>query len=127
MTAGDKPNIVTVYEQLGGRSVVPPGSRWRKVLCVLHEEREPSASINEDVGRYNCYCGCTDGKAVDSYELVMRKEGLTDFGEAQQRAWELAPSGDSVRGELDRGSRRVAPRKRDHPGGRHWVPAWRRG
>ena len=89
-SADDRPSIQTVFEALGGRTARWRSNGWSAVYCVdaSHEDRTPSAQLNEDTGRYRCLaCGFN----VDVYGLVMRVEGL-GFRAAVARAAELAGS-----------------------------------
>lgn len=77
-------NIITVLEHYGAPPLSVGGS-WSKVLCVVHDESNPSASYNSDKGSFRCF-GC--GFYGDAIDLIQRKEGL-DYGEARERAGEI--------------------------------------
>ncbi|MFF3453266.1 CHC2 zinc finger domain-containing protein [Streptomyces sp. NPDC002730] len=58
-------------------------SRGRqKVCCPLHADQNPSASVNVDSDRWNCF---TCNLSEDSFDVVMREENI-GFSEAQEFA-----------------------------------------
>jgi DNA primase len=69
------------------------------VKCPIHDEQNPSCSINMTKGTYNCFSGCGGG---DSISLVMAMEELEDPTLARQ--W-LEASGFAE--EVDRSARRM--------------------
>ncbi|MFD4608298.1 CHC2 zinc finger domain-containing protein [Streptomyces sp. NPDC058440] len=94
---------------------------WQKTLCPLHVEENPSASVNTEKQRWNCFvCQVSE----DSLDVIMREEGI-GFREAQDWAYErfggsredvLPPiSGESSRG-VHQGSGPGKRRKPLHPG-----------
>lgn len=119
----EKPDLLSVWVALGGDEP-RRSSGWVKLRCLLHEERNASATFNEDAQRFNCFV-CLD-KPIDVYELVMRVEGLEDFSEAKARAEVLAGSSRrEVRGKHDEGGPRIPGQARRGRGGRTYSPAWR--
>ena len=70
-----KPPIEQVLRHYGAE-FVPTGHRWRPMLCVLHDESRPSASVNTDDCKYKCYVCDFSG---DSLDLIAEKEGHRDF------------------------------------------------
>ncbi|WP_443062942.1 CHC2 zinc finger domain-containing protein [Streptomyces sp. NBC_00440] len=96
---------------------------WSKIPCPLHVDENPSASVNTEKDRWNCFvCQVSE----DSIDIVMREENI-GFREAQ--AWahaRFSGSGENllpaVQGEPGRGvhqgsrpgghSREVHPRIR---------------
>lgn len=75
-----KPNIVAVFEHFQLEVIGADRGGWRKAQCPLpdHDDRNPSASINEDACRWRCHACDEGGDAID---LVVAQEGLT-FAEA---------------------------------------------
>ena len=71
----DKGELLRAY--LEGKGFhVPSGFGWRKMRCVnpAHNDRNPSASINLQTGRFNCFaCGLSG----DVYDLAHTLDGLT--------------------------------------------------
>lgn len=53
-------------------------SGWTPTMCPFHDDRNPSASVNVEKGRFNCH-GC--GVSGDIFDIVQTTEGL-DFKEA---------------------------------------------
>lgn len=76
----DKPDIAAILEHYGA-NYVPLGNRWRKVRCPFHEDRQASASVNTDEGKFKCFACDVNG---DAFDLVMWKEGTRDFVSAKQ-------------------------------------------
>ncbi|WP_435270908.1 CHC2 zinc finger domain-containing protein [Streptomyces sp. 1222.5] len=57
---------------------------WSKILCPLHVEENPSASVNTEKQRWNCFvCDVSE----DSIDVIMREEGI-GFRQAQNWAHE---------------------------------------
>lgn len=54
---------------------VGPERREVPILCPIHDESRPSASMNEDEGLWNCQA-C--GAGGDALTLIQLKEGYTD-------------------------------------------------
>ncbi|MFJ8699442.1 CHC2 zinc finger domain-containing protein [Streptomyces ardesiacus] len=62
---------------------------WSKILCPLHVEDNPSASVSTEKQRWNCFvCQVSE----DSIDVIMREEKI-GFREAQ--AWAHARFGGS--------------------------------
>jgi hypothetical protein len=79
--------LEAAWEAFGG-DPIPPHRGWVKVRCVLHDERRPSATVNLETGKWQCFAGCGHG---DVYDLIGLHEGLTDFPDqkrfAEERGW----------------------------------------
>ncbi|MFG3582581.1 CHC2 zinc finger domain-containing protein [Streptomyces sp. NPDC047990] len=67
---------------------------WQKMLCPLHAEENPSASVNTQKQRWSCFvCQINE----DAYDVV-RRENKVGFREAV--AWAHAEFGGSGAGVL---------------------------
>lgn len=53
-------NIERIADLLGFEKV-KAGSKELSARCPLHDDRNPSFSINADTGAWICYCGCGGG------------------------------------------------------------------
>lgn len=107
-----------------------PGKARQMVCCILHEDRNPSCSVNLERGLWNCH-SC--GEGGDAWTMIMKKEGLdylgarrysTDAGLSAEGAGGRDSSvrgGDHLRGGW------LADRKGDRQGGSGWRPSWLRG
>lgn len=71
----NKPPIADVLTHYGANRV-PTGHRWKPMLCVLHDERRPSASVNTEENKFRCFVCDFYG---DSFDLIARKERCSDF------------------------------------------------
>lgn len=72
----EKFSIHKVLEHYAGTVVPQRGSGWSQIHCPVHDESNPSASFNEELGKVHCF-GCTfHGDALD---LIKIKEGLQDY------------------------------------------------
>lgn len=69
-----KPSILEVFEHFYEHIEIPEwGGPWKKILCPLHVEDRPSASINSEVGYWKCHvCDV----AEDAWDIVQREEGI---------------------------------------------------
>ena len=107
------------WEAFGGRPLGPHHG-WQKTLCVLHDERRPSAQVNLEHGKWKCWAGCGYG---DVYDLIGLHEGITEFKEqkayAEERGWveEDEPPEPSVMNPNPRGRVKSKPKKA-------WKPSW---
>jgi len=119
----DKPDLLTVWEALGGTTRSLKSYGWTAASCCLHEDRVTSAQINEEKQTFRCMVCDVYG---DVYTLVMKKEGI-GFRESTRRAAEL--TGDSS--PLQRQSRprntRLPLVARDKRSSGGFVPPWLRG
>lgn len=106
------------WEEFGGRPLGPHHG-WQKTLCVVHDERRPSATVNLETGKWSCF-GC--GGHGDVYDLIGLHEGLTDFVDqkrfAEEKGWlpeEEAPPEPSP----------MNPRPHKSKGSKKpWKPSW---
>lgn len=95
----------------------------QKVLCPFHDDTVASASVNLDLGLFNCY-GCP--VAGDAIELLMDQEGL-DFLEAKRRAEELAGDADRPLSRRPDPGNTFLPSKSGARGNRRgWRSPWGR-
>ncbi|MFI9202615.1 CHC2 zinc finger domain-containing protein [Streptomyces sp. NPDC053048] len=101
----EKPPISRVLAHYYGLNIEASRGRQR-VCCPLHADSTPSASVNLDKNRWNCFvCNLSE----DSYAVIMRERSC-GFREAQEFAHREF-GGDSqglpwdVRGEPRRGLR----------------------
>ncbi|MGW1231448.1 CHC2 zinc finger domain-containing protein [Streptomyces californicus] len=102
---------------------------WAKILCPLHVEENPSASVNVAKSRWNCFvCQVSE----DSIDVVMREETL-GFREAQAWAHDRFGGGSegvlpAVRGkyggEIHRSARARRDRGQVHPRLRRFGTDW---
>ncbi|MFJ9234365.1 CHC2 zinc finger domain-containing protein [Streptomyces anulatus] len=128
LRAVSKPPIAEVlkhYYQID----VKQRAGWTKVPCPLHVDSNPSASVNAEKDRWNCFvCQVSE----DSIDVVMREEKL-GFREAQ--TWAYARFGGSgedvlpaVQGKPSRGvytgSRPGRSSREVHPGTRRFGADW---
>lgn len=110
-------SLTEVWESYGGQ-VVGRDSEWRKALCPIHQEKTPSASVNEDAGKWNCFVCDEHG---DVFDLIARMENI-DFKSAVERARGFRVS---VHGEpAGRDSSLLSGRRTGRQGA--WSPPWRR-
>ena len=65
--------------------VYRPGRVRQKICCPVHDEKDPSCSIDLDADWFNCH-SCHAGG--DAFSLIMLKEGI-DFATAKSRAEEI--------------------------------------
>lgn len=110
-------SLIEVWESYGGRVVGRDSSEWRKALCPIHQEKTPSASVNEDAGKWNCFVCDEHG---DVFDLIARMEHL-DFRAAVERARSF--------GSRERSSRRgssLLPGRRSGERKGEWTPPWGR-
>lgn len=71
----DKGELLRKYLE-GREARIPSGFGWRKMRCINpeHQDRNPSASVNLQKGRYNCFaCGLSG----DVFDLAHTLDGLT--------------------------------------------------
>src|SRR5690606_10864139 len=80
-TPTPKPSILEVFAEFYPEVEIPHwGGPWRKILCPLHVESRPSATINPEINRWRCWaCDVSE----DSIDVLQREGGLT-FREAQE-------------------------------------------
>lgn len=80
-----KPPIGPVLDHYHWDSTVRGYGAWGNTRCPFHEDRTPSARVNEDEGIFHCFVCEISG---DAYDLVMKAEGV-DFLRAKEliREW----------------------------------------
>jgi DNA primase len=78
--------------------------RETQILCPIHDESRPSCSVNLDKGLIHCM-SC--GFGGDSFDIIMKKEGLDEFGAAVSFAEEKLGFS---RGDVPRATGRSGPR-----------------
>jgi len=92
-----KPDIEAIFEHYGLRIFGRDNGSWRKAECPLpdHEDRNPSASVNTDEGKWHCFA-C--GRGGDGYDIIQEREGFVGFADTKRFAESfLDGSGESVR------------------------------
>ena len=57
----------------------------RKIRCVIHEDRNPSMTVNLETGHAKCW-SC--GAGGDAYDLIQQKLGIESLPEAKRWAQE---------------------------------------
>ena len=75
-----------------GATKVPTGRGWRSMKCPFHNDRNASATVNNEVNAFTCFACSIKG---DVYKIIMEQEGVT-FNEAKSRAEEIAGT-DSIK------------------------------
>lgn len=73
----DKPalNIAAVLYHYGFNFVPENRSQWVKLKCDFHGETQASATVNTDLGAFNCFaCGMT-GDTLKILKLAEEREG----------------------------------------------------
>lgn len=92
-----KPSLFQAFEHYGVRILGPDRGSWVKSECPRpeHEDANPSASVNEEAGRWRCHTCDVGG---DVFDLIMEQEpDVEGFAAAKRRAEELF-------GEMSKGS-----------------------
>ncbi|TVZ01237.1 hypothetical protein EAS64_33705 [Trebonia kvetii] len=112
--------IGPVLEHYGWDGRMTGYGAWPKTRCPFHTDRNPSASVNEEAGLFQCHAGCFEGRVISAYGIVMEMESC-DFTIARERVKELTGhDGDNSRDGVSlsrRPSGRLASSK---------LPAWTR-
>lgn len=117
-----KPSITELWESYDGTVLGADRGGWQKATCVLHEDRSPSASINEEECRWRCFVCDESGDAID---LIMRKENAR-WLDARAIAQKLADGkGQEIRTERGRSSL-LPQRTGNRTRGSHFSPPWTR-
>ena len=105
----EKPSLLAAFEHYQILVLGPDRGSWIKCQCPIpeHEDSNPSASVNEEAGRWRCH---TCDKGGDVFDLIMEVEGIARFTVAKQRAVELFGEGG---GEVsrERGGSSLLPRR----------------
>lgn len=120
-----KPSISEVFEHYGLKLIGPDRGGWRKAECPVpdHEDRNPSASVNEDACRWYCHA-C--GRGGDAIDLIQEVESGIGIASAIERAKELLGDDDGAVRE-QRGRSGLLPRKQGHrPGRSNFKAPWTR-
>jgi hypothetical protein len=81
-------DIGEVLTYLGAEVPQSRRSGWQKMSCFLHDDRNPSATVNFDLGRFWCW-SC--GENNDGVGLIQSVEQC-DFKSALATAWAASPS-----------------------------------
>ena len=106
-----------------------PARTTQKVLCPVHGEMDPSCNVDMEKGLWHCHSCGEGGTALD---LVMKKECISDWREAQDFATEQGlevASGGGRGGGVQLGlvaRKRLPGGRRDQQPKRGYVPPWRR-
>src|SRR5579859_4746991 len=77
----EKPPIGPVLESYGWDGISTGHGGWRTTRCPFHEDRHPSARINEDEGCFRCFPCEISG---DAWDIVQQVEGI-GFEDAKRR------------------------------------------
>lgn len=105
--------------EYGGQEI-PPHHGWVKVKCALHAERNASAQVNLEIGKWRCFAGCGHG---DVYDLIGLKENVREFPEQKRIAAEKF--GDVPDGPPEPSSMNPRPRSKQGKGKKaKWKPSW---
>ena len=114
----DRPSLSEVWESLDGRLYGRPGN-WQKGSCPLHEDRNPSASVNEDTGKWNCFSCNQHGDVYDLLQLAGKASDYKDALEVGKGYTQTSTEGN------DYGSGLLKRPKKKRPGRKNWRPAWK--
>lgn len=106
--------IEAAWEHYGGR-ILGNGQGRCKANCPLHDDRNASAMVDLDTGKWTCYAGCGYG---DLYDLIQKGEDCS-FPEAKRIAKELF--GDE---QSPPEPNPLHTSKGTRPGRRNWKPPW---
>jgi DNA primase len=120
-----KPDIEAIFSHYGLRIHGPDRGGWRKAQCPIpdHEDRNPSASVNTEEGKWHCFA-C--GRGGDGYDIIGEREGLVGFAAVKQfGARFLDGSGEQVRDDSGLGSG-LSTRPRRNKGYRNQPAPWLR-
>lgn len=118
-------DIAPVLEHYGW-DVYNEGPGWRKIRCQSgdHSDRNPSCSINYDIGRIKCF-GC-DFRG-DAISVVRHyEEGIT-YADAVKRCEEITGGSDGALRSTSSSRGSVPRRQRDNSERRIYTPPWVRG
>ncbi|MFD0407311.1 CHC2 zinc finger domain-containing protein [Kitasatospora sp. NPDC127116] len=90
MDPQERPSILAVFRQYYPETTISEGrGEWQKILCPLHPESRPSASLHRERNRWSCFaCDIHE----DSLDVIMREEGVS-FSEARGIAAERHGAG----------------------------------
>lgn len=116
-----KPSITEVFFHYGATVVGSDRGSWQKATCALndHDDRSPSASINESECKWHCW---TCDKSGDAVDLVGANEGLP-FREAVQFVLKTF-GGEASDNNTNKSS--LLPRGGSRQGRRNWTAPWTR-
>ena len=114
----ERPSLTEVWEALEGRVLTARGD-WAKASCVLHEDRNPSASVNEDTGKWTCHSCNQHGDVYDLLQLAGRASDYKDALEVGKGYGQTSVGG------TDYGSGLLKRPKKKREGRKNWRPAWR--
>ena len=116
-----KPSITSVVEHYGGRVVGTDMGGWRRVACPIHDDQNPSASLNEDHCWFRCFYFDFSGDAVD---LIERITGARPV-DAIETAKGFLGEGDGDLRSSDGPHNSLLPHgKRNRKGDGTWIPPW---
>lgn len=119
-----RPSIEEVFDHYGAR--ILSGNNWQKAFCPLldHEDKNASASVNVELGKWNCF-SCD--KRGDVFDIIIENE-VTCAGPADAIKFakaNFAGGGGAVRPERGR-SGLVPPGARPKPRAGNFTPPWKR-
>ncbi|WP_145500912.1 CHC2 zinc finger domain-containing protein [Streptomyces sp. CFMR 7] len=129
MSEEPKPSIADTLKHFYGVQLNKQWRGWQKFCCPLHADSSPSASANEDTGRWSCFvCNLSE----DSYAVIMR-ERKCGFLEAKEFAYQqFSGNGQDVprdvsgksSGSLRDGQRPARSRRKVRTGIRPFGSTW---
>ncbi|MFJ8041190.1 CHC2 zinc finger domain-containing protein [Kitasatospora sp. NPDC096147] len=115
-TSVEKPRISEVLRHFYGLEVEDDRDRWQKILCPLHPDSSPSASVHTVRERWSCFVCDVSEDGID----VIRREMEIGFREAQEFARKRFGGGrkDVFRAVSGKPGRKVCERPRFGQGGK---------
>lgn len=102
-----------------GGDQIPYQHGWVKVRCVLHDDRNASAQVNLETGKWRCFAGCGWG---DVYDLVGAKENVREFPDQKRIAAERF--GAVLDSDEPAEPSAMNPNPQQKRGKKRWKPAW---
>lgn len=89
---------------------------WSKAKCPLHEDRTASASINEELGKFQCFACDLHG---DAWDFISVWQNL-DFVGAKEYGKRFTPG--EANGSVQQSG---LLRRTNKKGGKTFVPPWK--
>ena len=113
MRSIERPSVTAVFDHYGIR-ILREGDGWTKCECpsLEHEDMNPSASVNEDLGKWNCF-SC--GRTGDGLDIIMERESCAGIADALRFAEKQFGTAQSKGGRERRPQRHSA---------KAWTPPW---
>ncbi|WP_078518909.1 CHC2 zinc finger domain-containing protein [Streptomyces sp. Tu6071] len=89
----EKPQISEIFAHYYPQISFPERSGWLKILCPLHTESRPSASINLEKNRWTCFaCAVSE----DSWDVIQREEEVNYIGAVEWARSRFSRSSEAV-------------------------------